>query len=185
MSKLVITAYPIEPPACVEYDPRVVEVAREIMQMISAPLPRVTVEHIGSTSVPGCAGKGIIGLMALYPDGQLEEVKEALRHLGLQPQTVGHLMPESRPMRVGAVQYKGRTYRLHVHVIAAHSPEVEALRRFRDRLRASRQAVESYVAQKRTILATGVTDSRAYTAMKSSFIQKALGSRASSTAPRR
>ena len=56
-----------------------------------------------------------------------QSLKEALRRLGFQRQTVGHLMPESRPMRVGAVRYKGRTYRLHVHVIAAHSPEVEAL----------------------------------------------------------
>jgi GrpB-like predicted nucleotidyltransferase (UPF0157 family) len=185
MSKLVITAYPIKPPACLEYDPRVVEVAHEVMQMISAVLPRVTVEHIGSTSVPGCAGKGILDLMVMYPEGQLEEVKEALRHLGFQPQTVGHLMPESRPMRVGAVRYRGRTYRLHVHVIAAHSPEVEALRRFRDRLRANRQTVESYVEQKRAILAAGVTDSRAYTTMKSSFIRKALASRASPSASRR
>ena len=185
MLRLAIRAYPIKSPACVEYDPRVVEVAHEIMQMISAALPRVTVEHIGSTSVPGCAGKGIIDLMVLYPDGQLEEVKEGLRGLGLQRQTVGHLMPESRPMKVGAVRYQGRTYRLHVHVIAAHSPEVNALRRFRDRLRANRHAVERYVEQKRAILAAGVTDSRAYTSMKSSFIQKALASRASSSASRR
>ena len=99
--------------------------------MISATLPRVTVEHIGSTSVPGCAGKGIIDLMVLYPDGDLEAVKDALKRLGFQPQTVGHLMPESRPMRVGAVRYQGRIYRLHVHVIAASSPEVQALRAFR------------------------------------------------------
>jgi GrpB-like predicted nucleotidyltransferase (UPF0157 family) len=181
----MITAYPIKPPTCVEYDPRVVEVAHEVMQMISAALPGVTVEHIGSTSVPGCAGKGIIDLMVLYPDGQLEAVKESLRCLGFQMQTVGHLMPESRPMRVGAVRYQGRTYPLHVHVIAAHSPEVKTLRAFRDRLRASRQAVESYVQQKRAILAAGVTDSREYTTMKSSFIRKALASRASPAASRR
>src|SRR5436189_5542749 len=111
MSRLVFTAYPIKPPACVEYDARVVGVAHEVMQMISAVLPRVTVEHIGSTSVPGCAGKGILDLMVLYPAGELEEVKEALRRLGFQPQTVGHLMPESRPMRLGAVRYQRRTYR--------------------------------------------------------------------------
>ncbi len=184
MSKMVITDYPIEPPACMEYDPCVVEVGREIMQMISATLPKVTVEHIGSTSVPGCAGKGIIDLMVLYPGGQLDPVKEGLQRLGFQIQTVGHIMPESRPMRVGAVQYKRRTYRLHVHVIAADSPEVKKLRAFRDRLRDSRQAVESYVAQKRAILATGITDSRAYTSMKSSFIRKALASRASPSASR-
>jgi GrpB-like predicted nucleotidyltransferase (UPF0157 family) len=185
MPELVIAAYPIKPPVCVEYDPRVVKVAREIMQMISAALPMVTLEHIGSTSVPGCAGKGIIDLMALYPDGRLEEVKEGLRRLGFQPQTAGQIMPESRPMRVGAVQYRGRTYRLHVHVIAARSPEVKTLRAFRDRLRASRQAVESYVEQKRAILAAGVTDSQAYTTMKSSFIRKALAARGAPSPSRR
>src|SRR5437763_11907391 len=111
MTGLVITAYSIKPPACVEYDPRVVEVAHEVMQMISAALPQVTVEHIGSTSVPGCAGKGILDLMVLYPDGQLEEVKEALRRLGFQRQTVGHLMPASRTMKFGPVRDKGRTCR--------------------------------------------------------------------------
>jgi GrpB-like predicted nucleotidyltransferase (UPF0157 family) len=185
MSKLVITTYPIKPPVCVEYDPRAVDVAHETIQMIARALPLVTVEHIGSTSVPGCAGKGIIDLMALYPDGRFEEVKEGLQRLGFQPQTVGQIMPESRPMRVGAVQYRGRTYRLHVHVIAANSPEVKTLRGFRDRLRANRQAVESYVEQKRAIVAAGVTDSRAYSTMKSSFIRKALASRASPSPSRR
>jgi GrpB-like predicted nucleotidyltransferase (UPF0157 family) len=178
MSRLAITAYPIQPPACEEYDPRVVDVARDIMGMISAALPGVTVEHIGSTSVPGCAGKGIIDLMVLYPDSQLESAKEGLQRLGLQRQTVGHIMPESRPMRVGAVRFRGRTYRLHVHVIAARSPEAQQLRAFRDRLRASRQTVERYVERKRAILAAGVADSRAYTTMKAAFIRKALAPRA-------
>jgi GrpB-like predicted nucleotidyltransferase (UPF0157 family) len=62
---------------------------------------------------------------------------------------------------------------------------VKKVRAFRDRLRASRQAVESYVEQKRAILAAGVTDSREYTTMKSSFIRKALASRASPSASRR
>jgi GrpB-like predicted nucleotidyltransferase (UPF0157 family) len=185
MSRVAITAYPIEPPACVAYDPRVVEVAHVVTKMITAAIPGVTVEHIGSTSVPGCAGKGIIDLMVLYPDGELEAVKKGLRRLGFQRQTVGHLMPESRPMKVGAVRYRGRTYRLHVHVIAAHSPEVEALRAFRDRLRTSRQAVEKYVEEKQAILAAGVTDSRAYSTMKSSFIRKALALGAAPPAPRR
>jgi GrpB-like predicted nucleotidyltransferase (UPF0157 family) len=185
MIDLTIEAYPTKPPACVDYDPRGMEVAQEVMRMISGAHSGVTVEHIGSTSVPGCAGKGIIDLMVLYPDGQLEEVKGALRRLGFQRQTAGHIMPESRPMRVGAARYQRRLYRLHVHVIAAGASEVTVLRRFRDRLRASRQAVERYVAQKRAILAAGVTDSQAYTAMKSAFIQKALAARATSSASRR
>src|SRR5436309_13826855 len=92
MSRLVITAYPIKPPACVEYDPRVVEVAHEIMQMISAALPPVTVAHIGSISVPGCAGKGLIDVMVLYADGQLEAVMDGPQPLTLPMQSVCPIM---------------------------------------------------------------------------------------------
>ena len=41
------------------------------------------VEHIGSTSVPGCAGKGIIDLMVLYPVGGLEHARQVLDSLGV------------------------------------------------------------------------------------------------------
>src|SRR5262249_39077942 len=134
MSKPIIGLYPFHPPACTEYDSRAPEVARQIAQWITAYLPTVMVEHIGSTAVPGCAGKGVVDLMVIYPDGQLETVKEALAALGFQRQTVGVLFPETRPMRVGTVQHEGSTFRLHVHVLAATSPEVVQLRAFRDRL---------------------------------------------------
>ncbi len=173
---LTIARYPIQPPACLDYDPRWAEVARRIGERVSAFLPQVTVEHIGSTAVPGCAGKGIIDLMVLYPDGQLQVVRETLDALGFQRQTVGHLFPESRPMRVGAVEHKGCMFRTHLHVIAASSREAAALRAFRELLRADPQKAEAYVAQKRAILAAGVTDSRAYTGMKGRFVEAALAS---------
>jgi GrpB-like predicted nucleotidyltransferase (UPF0157 family) len=106
MEKAVISLYQIGPPACHDYDPRAGEVAGRVARLITARLPTVQVEHIGSTAVPGCAGKGIVDLMVLYPEGQLEAVKEALAVLGFQRQTVGHLFPESR----SAIE--GRLYRL-------------------------------------------------------------------------
>jgi GrpB-like predicted nucleotidyltransferase (UPF0157 family) len=134
------------------------------------------VEHVGSTSVPGCAGKGIVDLMALYPEGQLEAVKETLAALGFQRQTVGHLFPESRPMRVGALTVAGHPYRLHVHVVAATSEEGEQVRVFRDRLRADSQLRAAYTACKREILAQGVIDPAVYTGMKNRFVQEVLTS---------
>jgi GrpB-like predicted nucleotidyltransferase (UPF0157 family) len=183
MSELVIGPYPIQPPVCVESDPGTRDVAQQIAQRITATLPALTVEPIGSTAIPGCAGKGIVDLMVLYPKGYLEAAKEVLRSLGFQQQTVGHIHPETRPMRVGSLKYRGRLYRLHLHVIAADSPEVTALRAFRECLRVDPELVAAYVARKKTILAAGVIDCRAYTEMKSAFIQEVLSSAGAASSP--
>jgi GrpB-like predicted nucleotidyltransferase (UPF0157 family) len=77
-------------------------------------------------------------------------------------------------MRTGSVVYDDTTFLLHVHVIAASSPEAGELRRFRDRLRADPDLVATYIAAKKTILASGVTDSVDYCIHKGHFIQQAL-----------
>jgi GrpB-like predicted nucleotidyltransferase (UPF0157 family) len=151
-----------------------VEVARLVAYRILAHLPMVAVEHVGSTAVPECAGKGIVDLIVVYPVARLALVKTLLEEMGFQPQTCGHLFPETRPMRVGAVQYGGKTYRLHVHVIAEGSAEVAAMCFFRDRLRSDAALRKAYTGRKQAIIAAGVNDPAAYTRRKARFIQRAL-----------
>jgi predicted metal-dependent HD superfamily phosphohydrolase/GrpB-like predicted nucleotidyltransferase (UPF0157 family) len=147
----------------------------QVAASIRSYLPGVTVEHFGSTSVPGCAGKGIVDLILLYPDGQLARARDVLDALGFQRQTGRVPFPEDRPMRTGSVLHDGTTFLLHVHVIAASSPEAAKLRRFRDRLRSDPGLVASYVAAKRTVLAGGVTDPVDYCLRKGRFVEQALG----------
>ena len=52
------------PAACLPYDPRAQEVACKVARMINYQLPDITVNHVRSTAVPGCAGKGVIDLRA-------------------------------------------------------------------------------------------------------------------------
>lgn len=165
-----IGLYQSLPAACRNHDPRAAEVAEQISQMILVQLPSLTVEHIGSTSVPGCAGKGIIDLMILYSDGQLEAAKAVLDALGFQPQSTRDPFPEDRPMRIGSREYQGTTFQLHAHVIAASSSEASTLRAFRDQLRADSALRAAYVARKREIIAAGVTDSVDYCLAKGEFI---------------
>jgi mannose-6-phosphate isomerase-like protein (cupin superfamily) len=73
-------------------------------------------------------------------------------------------------MRLGSFEYDGKRFRLHVHVIAADSPEVAELRTFRDRLRADPVFRDQYVAVKQKIFAEGVTDSLDYCLRKGEFI---------------
>ena len=78
-------------------------------------------------------------------------------------------------MRVGVIQYAGRRYRLHVHLIGMHSPEEETLRRFRDLLRANATLRDTYQAKKRAILQSGVRDAKDYTYAKGEFIISVIG----------
>ena len=170
-----ILPYSVSHTAYVDYDPVVVDVARRAIELIEQAAPWVRVEHIGSTAIPGCAGKGIVDLMALYPPGKLEATRATIDGLGFQRQTVGHVFPEDRPMRVGRLEYDGAGYDLHVHVVAADSAESASLRRFRDALRADAALRDSYQAKKRAILQSGISEPSDYTHAKGKFINAVLG----------
>lgn len=171
----VIEPYTYPPAACDDHDPRAPAVAARIAGLITRHLPALTVEHVGSTSVPGCAGKGVIDLMILYPPGELAAVTRLLAALGFQPQPNANPHPESRPCRVGNVRYDSDAFRVHVHVIPPGSPEIAGQRTFRNRLRADPRLVAEYVARKREAIAAGHTDAARYNAGKEPFIREVLG----------
>jgi GrpB-like predicted nucleotidyltransferase (UPF0157 family) len=171
----IIGPYESRPAVCRDYDPRAAVVAGKIAVLVSSQLPQIRVEHVGSTSVPGCAGKSIVDLMIAVQDGEMDNVKELLDRLGFQRQTNRDPFPEDRPMLVGSVVHDGETFLLHVHVIPASSTEVEELRFFRTCLRADPELLKMYVARKREIIASGVTDSVDYCHEKGKFIKEVLG----------
>lgn len=160
--------------ACHDYDPRAPRVAARVAELINALAPELVVEHIGSTAVPGLGGKGVIDLMVLYEANGLERAKAVLDQLGFQRQSTRDPFPESRPMRLGAIEFDGETFRLHAHVIGGDDEEAGALRGFRDRLRRDAQLRAAYVERKRAILDAGITDSVAYSYAKHDFIQSAI-----------
>jgi GrpB-like predicted nucleotidyltransferase (UPF0157 family) len=175
LAKLPILTYQVLPPAYIEYDPKVVEVAQRVIALIDAAAPWVRAEHIGSTAVPNCSGKGIVDLAAFYAQGKLAQTRDMLDELGFQPQSAGHKFPEERPMRVGAVDHHGEIFRLHVHVVAQDSPEAVDLRRFRDVLRKDHALSAAYQAKKRSILQSGLSEPVGYTKEKGEFITAVLG----------
>lgn len=177
----VIGQYEVRPAAYHPYDPRCPEVARRVIAMIASRLPEATVEHIGSTAVPGCAGKGVVDLMVVYPPGKLQDAKDAVDSLGFQHWEGPDAFGDDRPVRIGAVQYDGTEFRLHVHLIAADDPEVARQRAFRDKLRADPALVAAYCARKREILESGVTYGPHYADAKTEFIMGAVSESAHRT----
>lgn len=150
-------------------------VAKLVGDLITDAGTDLVVEHIGSTSVPGCWGKGVVDLLVMYAPGGLEAARDTLDRLAFQRQGDPDPFPESRPMRVGSVDHLSRLYRIHAHVLKKGSVEGRDLIKFRDLLRIDDGLRRAYEAEKRKILAQGITKGAEYSNAKGEFIRRALG----------
>jgi GrpB-like predicted nucleotidyltransferase (UPF0157 family) len=154
-------------------DPRAPEVARRLIALIATRWPATPAEHVGSSAVPGLAGKNIIDLLLAAAPVDIAAITAALGGLGFQPQ-VPAAFPASRPMLWGAFRHRGTDYPVHVHVVPASSPEAPAMRGFRDALRADPRLRRRYATLKRAIVAGGPVDPVAFTKAKHDWIAATL-----------
>ncbi len=77
-------------------------------------------------------------------------------------------------MRIGATRYQGKIFRIHIHVLAADSPEAREMRQFRDTLHTHPDLIAAYVERKRAIISSGITDTGIYAKEKGGFVQDIL-----------
>jgi GrpB-like predicted nucleotidyltransferase (UPF0157 family) len=159
-----------------EADPCAPEVARQLIDRIAGRWPGTRAEHIGSSAVPDLAGKGTIDLLLPTDPADIPTVTRILLELGFQHQTPA-VFPPTRPMLWGTVHHGSTEYRAHVHVVPASSPEVAALRGFRDALRADPVLRHRYAALKRAIVENGQVDPAAFTNAKHDWIESVLRQR--------
>ena len=137
------------------WDPHVVEVAARVIGLIEAARPDVHVEHIGSTSVPGLPGKGIVDLGTEADPADIPAITEAMRGLGFGPQPGPDPWPPTRPMHVGSIVDDGVEYRIHFHVHPIGAGDLAKDLRFRDALRADAALRDGYARIKQGIVDRG------------------------------
>ena len=150
------------------------EVARRVAELIAARRPGAVAEHIGSSAVPGLAGKGTVDLLLPTPAEDIPAVTDDLLALGFQRQAVATAFPPTRPMLQGIIRHGDTSFRVHVHVVPDTSPEVAALRGFRDALLADPELRDQYEQLKRGIVESGMVDSVAFSKAKHAWIVAAL-----------
>jgi GrpB-like predicted nucleotidyltransferase (UPF0157 family) len=154
-------------------DPAAPEVARRLIALIATRWPDPPAEHVGSSAVPGLAGKNIIDLLVAAAPATIPAITQALLELGFQPQ-VPAAFPATRPMLWGAFGHGPTDYRVHVHVVPASSPEVAAMRGFRDALRADPLLRRRYAALKWAIVKGGPVDPVVFSNAKHDWIVATL-----------
>jgi GrpB-like predicted nucleotidyltransferase (UPF0157 family) len=154
-------------------DPRAPEAARCLIALIATRWPATVAEHVGSSAVPGLAGKNTLDLLLAAEPADIPAITQALVELGFQPQ-IPAAFPATRPMLWGGFRHRATDYRVHVHVVPTSSPEVAAMRGFRDALRADPLLRRQYAALKRAIVDGGPVDPVAFTKAKHDWIVAAL-----------
>jgi GrpB-like predicted nucleotidyltransferase (UPF0157 family) len=170
----VVGPYDEPPVACRDFDPRAAEIARHVTGLISRHLPSLRAEHVGSTAVPGCGGRGIVDLLIACPEADIENVNLLLGRLGFQ-QGREALFPPHPPAHRGTWIHNGEAFLLHVHVLPATAPEVASIRFLRSCLRADTELTRAYVQHKRGIVSSGVTQQGEYCRQKAAFLKMVLG----------
>jgi GrpB-like predicted nucleotidyltransferase (UPF0157 family) len=172
-SKPPIGPYRRAPVQVHQADPHTPEAARRLIALIATRWPVTPAEHVGSSAVAGLAGKGIIDLLLPAEPADIPALTQALLELGFQHQRPA-VFPASRPMLWGAFRHGLTDYLVHVHVVPASSPEVTALRGFRDALRSDPILRRRYAALKRAIVAGGPVDPVTFSKAKHDWIAATL-----------
>jgi GrpB-like predicted nucleotidyltransferase (UPF0157 family) len=159
-----------DPIKVVAYDkgwPARFESWRELIAKVLKPAA-LRIDHVGSTSVPGLAGKPIVDVQVSVADISDEEnyVPE-LERLGIQLRSRDDLHRYFRP-------FPDRPRDLHVHVCPAGSGWEREHLLFRDYLRETPTARQVYAEAKREAAKAWIDDGWAYTDAKSEVILNIL-----------
>ena len=161
-----------KPVIVTDYDPRwpiwFEELARVYRRALGALV--VTVEHVGSTSVPGLAAKPILDIDIVIPSrAVLPDVVAGLAALGYR-----HQGDRGIPGRDSFARDGDDWPAHHLYVCAADAPALAQHLRFRDWLRTHADGAAAYAQLKRRLAELHRDDRERYTVAKSGFIERAL-----------
>jgi len=155
----------------VEYDPDwPAQFLREAERIRSALGARaLSVEHIGSTSVPGLAAKPVIDVLLV--------VRDSADEAGYVPalEGAGYVLRIREPSWHEHRLLKRSNPEINLHVFSADCPEIGRVLKFRDRLRNNPADRELYASTKRDLARRAWKFMQNYADAKTAVIEEILG----------
>lgn len=151
--------------------PQAFELERE---RLSQRFPQMfSIEHIGSTAVPGMVAKPVIDILAGVSSMAIaDELFEPILRVGY---TTSRAFNEMLPDRRWFMRAMDGHRTHHLHVVEYGGATWHRRLMFRDRLRADGRLAERYARLKAGLAIRFRNDREAYTSAKSDFIAAALG----------
>ena len=128
----------------------------------------LSIEHVGSTAVPGLAAKPVIDIHLVVADAARE------KNYAPSLESAGYKMVIREPDWFEHRMFEGKTPRVNVHVFSKRCPEVERVRLFRDWLRQSAEDAALYAETKRRLAAGNWTSVQSYAHAKQDVIDEIM-----------
>jgi len=155
------------------YDSEAPRIFENIKRFLLSVIPlEVEVEHVGSTAIPGLAGKGIIDVLIITRQERVWEVVKLLESRGFRYNPEGGAPPE-RLFVSGPYRYKGKDLHIHLHITFG-SKENQDMLLFRDYLRRHPEEAERYYELKRQWDREAGSDNDKYGELKTPYVNEVL-----------
>lgn len=131
------------------------------------------IEHVGSTSVLGLGGKGIIDIMVgVKSSSEIYSTVNKLVAAGYFAD-LDNPLPKDRYF-LASREHDSTIGDYHLHVVVKNGDEWNRLLCFRDKLRGSRKLRDDYMKLKEKLFAETDADREKYKKLKNNFIQRVL-----------
>jgi len=133
----------------------------------------LSVEHIGSTAVPGLSAKPTIDILLVTGSaGEFLTRLPRIQALGYDYRAGNTFVGSAGHLFLRKVRDGRRTH--HLHVLAAGSPEIEEYRLFRDALRSDPGLALRYERVKLALAARYAADRARYVTEKAKWVSETL-----------
>jgi GrpB-like predicted nucleotidyltransferase (UPF0157 family) len=153
-----------------DYDPEWPEKFETHARIISDALGEtaLTIEHVGSTSVPGLAAKAIVDILVVVQDSTNESAYLP------QLEAAGYVLRVREPEWHEHRMFRTPENNVHVHIYSAGCPEIQRNLIFRDRLRRNDEDRRRYEQTKRELAAHDWDDMNEYAQAKTQVIESII-----------
>tara|TARA_Y100000310_G_scaffold84307_1_gene81128 strand:- start:126 stop:650 length:525 start_codon:yes stop_codon:yes gene_type:complete len=134
--------------------------------------PRLKIEHVGSTAIPGLGGKGIIDIAIKIPRNKLNESLKKLEGLKYE-HSKNHPKNVNRVFLQRKIRHGGKERRVHVHLVFDNE-FWESFIVVRDYLRNHNKKCKEYIKIKKEAIKHAKGEGEKYRGYKNSFLKKIL-----------
>ena len=132
----------------------------------------LSIEHIGSTSVPGLAAKPIIDILVVVQNSASESTYLT------QLEAAGYVLRVREPNWNEHRMFRTPNMDVHIHIYSAGCREIQRNLAFRDRLRRNAEDRRRYEQVKRELAAKEWPDMNAYAQAKTEVIESIIAASA-------
>lgn len=136
-------------------------------------LPKSKIEHVGSSSIKGLGGKGIIDIVISVPKYEIQKATNKLHKEGYDLCLSGG--DKDRKFFQKIVNYNGKKRRVHLHLTNTNSKTWRSMISVRDYLRNNAEARREYTKIKKEAVKYAKGNAEKYRDYKKKFLQKIEG----------